>query len=603
MSGSLFRAAAAVLLSGSLPLCGQLQVLPYRPVAAAYSVALDRMVLAHAQPDQLRLLNPVSGAETIVALPEPPRALAVSRDGRHALVGHVSSVSYIDLTQTSPTVGRSVASPNGVSQVGITNSGVAYYADVSMRVRYFTVPSGAVVELDVYSVNFNARNILVTADDSAIVMGYSIYSLVNGILQPETQRGTSNCLYSYWVGSSALMSVCGEIRDAALSSFPYLGRVGDPVATATASSAREELAVILSDGYYSPSVVDTEVRLYGTEDRAEYGRLPLPRFAAGTNTAAGHGRWLFYNNASTRLFVVQAADATSGLLNDYGIATFSMPSACSVSTGVSALNADPAGGYGAVSASSSCVWQASSASPWLDVVANVRGTGSTAVEYYAAPNMTGQTRTGTLIIGNQSVTVTQLPAPSPGAVATLPYKPIDVEYSAAFGRLVMLTDRPRQLHIYNPSTKLETAVVPLRRVPTSLALSLDGRFALVGYDGAASRIDLVTAAETHFLPVPTRASDVALSSTFAYIVGYDVIVSVNLATQQTTVEPSYGGYSVAKLTTSGEYLLLGGSSSLARWTAANAPAKWLRYGNPQGVCDRMWTSADGLRLITGCGLV
>jgi hypothetical protein len=68
-----------------------------------------------------------------------------------------------------------------------------------------------------------------------------------------------------------------------------------------------------------------------------------------------------------------------------------------------------AGGSGnvTVNTSSGCAWSASSSESFLTVVSGASGTGTGAVVFQVAANITGQARTASLSIGGQTFTVTQ----------------------------------------------------------------------------------------------------------------------------------------------------------------------------------------------------
>jgi hypothetical protein len=71
----------------------------------------------------------------------------------------------------------------------------------------------------------------------------------------------------------------------------------------------------------------------------------------------------------------------------------------------------PAAGEAAtatVSTTSSCPWTATSNAPWLSITNGGSGTGNGTVNYSVAANLTTSTRTGTLTIGGQTLTVTEV---------------------------------------------------------------------------------------------------------------------------------------------------------------------------------------------------
>lgn len=90
------------LLLSLAPAKAQVTGLSFRPVDAAYSLALDRIILISASPNQLHIYNPVTQADQIVFLSAPPQNISLSPDGLHAavLLGNSAppySVVYVDL--------------------------------------------------------------------------------------------------------------------------------------------------------------------------------------------------------------------------------------------------------------------------------------------------------------------------------------------------------------------------------------------------------------------------------------------------------------------------------------------------------------------------
>jgi hypothetical protein len=60
-----------------------------------------------------------------------------------------------------------------------------------------------------------------------------------------------------------------------------------------------------------------------------------------------------------------------------------------------------------VQASSSCSWSATSNATWISVTSGASGTGNGTVVFQVQPNITGQTRTGSLSIAGQTFIVNQ----------------------------------------------------------------------------------------------------------------------------------------------------------------------------------------------------
>src|SRR5712692_3333528 len=76
---------------------GQPASLPYRPVTAEFSRALDRLITVSGNPNTLRVYDPVSQKDSTVNLVQPPLSLSLSPDGLHAAVGHDALISYVNL--------------------------------------------------------------------------------------------------------------------------------------------------------------------------------------------------------------------------------------------------------------------------------------------------------------------------------------------------------------------------------------------------------------------------------------------------------------------------------------------------------------------------
>ena len=89
------------------------------------------------------------------------------------------------------------------------------------------------------------------------------------------------------------------------------------------------------------------------------------------------------------------------------------PARCAVSAASNPSTFPHGGGSGnlVVSAERECSWAASSQSAWITLGAPTQGQGDGTVQYTVAPNPQGATRQGTLVVGGQSTTVSQQPAP------------------------------------------------------------------------------------------------------------------------------------------------------------------------------------------------
>lgn len=84
---------------------------------------------------------------------------------------------------------------------------------------------------------------------------------------------------------------------------------------------------------------------------------------------------------------------------------------CALTVSANIHNFSSAGGLGTATVSSTqgCPWTASSATPWITVAAGAIGTGNGTFQFTVAANA-GGARTGTITVGNQTLTITQAAA-------------------------------------------------------------------------------------------------------------------------------------------------------------------------------------------------
>jgi len=87
--------------------------------------------------------------------------------------------------------------------------------------------------------------------------------------------------------------------------------------------------------------------------------------------------------------------------------TFTTPCSYSIAPTSQALAAGGGPGNATVSTASGCAWTAGSNAPWISVTSGAAGSGNGTVGYAATANTTTSSRSGTLTIAGQTLTVTQ----------------------------------------------------------------------------------------------------------------------------------------------------------------------------------------------------
>lgn len=98
--------------------------LNFVPDQAHYSLALDRVVIAAANPNTLHTIDPFTGATSVIALPTNVKNFSLSPDGRLAAVLHEGVVSLVDLT--TATLVRSTSTGGSQTDAFVTDAGLIY---------------------------------------------------------------------------------------------------------------------------------------------------------------------------------------------------------------------------------------------------------------------------------------------------------------------------------------------------------------------------------------------------------------------------------------------------------------------------------------------
>jgi chitinase len=312
-------------------------LLNHRVIDAEYSKALDRVVMVTDNPNALYLYDPMSRTETSVALPAAPTSVSVGPDGLFAAVGHDANVSYVDLS--TPRLVRTWPVTTHVFDIVLAANGFAYAfpsSDQWVSIHCLNLATGAETMSGGWSVRAGTRARLHPG-------GTSIYGANNGLSPDDIEKygisnGTAQVLYdspyhgdysmcgNLWFSEDGarIFTACGntfrssEVRSedmryaGALSGAGYIRHL-------THSTRADRIALV--QGSTDP-VVASKVRLYTPDFLAFDRSIQLPPYVRNSTSYPSHGRFVFYNSTGDRMIVVVQIDASSGLLNDYGVVTF-----------------------------------------------------------------------------------------------------------------------------------------------------------------------------------------------------------------------------------------------------------------------------------------
>jgi len=625
-----FRRVRFCLFLCAFAASSQTLTLPYRPVTAEYSNALDRIIFIAASPSQLHIFDPLSNTDIPVNLPKPPLSLSVSLDGLHAAVGHDALISWVNL-QTA-TVEKILPANITVTSL-VLGKYYVYILTYSGGTEWIQISTGTSGANGVYNgttgrLHPSGMAIYTTEDGSSpehlqdlnVSTGpvtnaaqgpyHGDYGVCGGVwFSPDGRRTYTGCgtVYQAAPEDTGLgLLCCGSgTLDTKADDLYWTTLTGAPlIRSLTESEALGRVAAIPSSYQYSQNPVnDNQVLLYDSPYLEPAGIFQLPDFTANGKTYQAHGQQVFYNQSSTALYAVMQADGSSGLLNDFAVQIFRLDSsqACTATLDVATATLPASGTVATVgiAAPASCIYQAFSDSSWIHLISGAYGSGNGTLTYIVRPN-SGAQRTGHMTIGGQSFAVTQ-PAAStpPNALTPLGYSVVGADYTKAIDRVVLIVSNPNELHIYDPVGGSDR-IVPLPKPPFSVSVGPDGLSAAVGFDGWVSIVNLSTATITSTVQVFTDVHTILLAG-HGYLYAYPQRTWASLF----SVQAATGAIDYVSAIYNGRYPVLyaDGNSFYtegSKWDISQGPAKLINE-NLSGGCAPFWLTEDGARMITSCG--
>jgi hypothetical protein len=321
--------------------------LNFRVIDAEYSKQLNKIIMVSATPsNQLHIFDPVAETDTAVNLNLVPTSVSVSPDGLYAAVGHNAWISYVNLS--TGTLVKTLAVTADVFDVVLAGNGYVYAfprIDQWVEIHCINISTGTETLSESWSIRAGTRAKLHAS-------GTSIYGADNGLSPADIEKydiGGGTAFYLYDSPYHGDYAMCGDLwmSEDGLRIFTRCGNVfrsspnryssGTTPEDMTYNGALENLSLVrhlshsqtiakviaVPDNTYANANADTEVRTFNYDFLTFQTSVTLPYFVVSNTSAfAGHGRYAFYNSSGTKSFVVLQADATSGMLYDYGIVTY-----------------------------------------------------------------------------------------------------------------------------------------------------------------------------------------------------------------------------------------------------------------------------------------
>jgi hypothetical protein len=198
----------------------------------------------------------------------------------------------------------------------------------------------------------------------------------------------------------------------------------------------------------------------------------------------------------------------------------------------------------------------------------------------------------------------------------LEYRVIDAEYSPRHDSIVMVSDTPPAVHIYDARTNT-TQTLPLDHTPTSVSVSPYGWRAAVGHDGSITIVDLDTPALLNYLTVSTDVFDLVMSE-FGYVyvlprfaeTPYILAVQISTGIQTPSTGHNIDSETKAKLSHDDKAIYSANSvqtpMEIDKFSVQDGKPVYLYdspYTDEYAICGDLWLAEYGKTIFTKCGNV
>lgn len=306
---------------------------------AEYSKPLDRLIMVSATPaNRLHIHDILTGDDTAVYLPLPPSSISVGPDGLHAAVGHDGWISYVNLS--TATLEKTFAVSTDVLDIVLAGNGYVYafprqdqweyIRSVNIATEVETLSTGrqiyagtrAKLHPDETSI-YGANNGLSPSD----IEKYDISSGMPSYLYDSPYHGDYAMCGDLWLSEDGLriFTKCGNVfRSSIVQSedMVYNGSLNNTTKIAHLShSTTTNKVIAIPEASVWPTIgmEDTELHIYDYDFLTFDTVVPLPNFIVSGQAYPAHGRYIFFSADGSIYFTIVQADATAGMLFDYGI--------------------------------------------------------------------------------------------------------------------------------------------------------------------------------------------------------------------------------------------------------------------------------------------
>jgi len=332
-------------------------LLNFTVVDAAYSPALDSVVMVGTKTSALKVYNASTGQISSVDLPYEPVVVAVSPDGLTAAVGYsggnrtCSTDNYVSVVTLSPTpvVASSIKldpaldASNDIGGIAITSDHI-YTSPATTGWEYFRC----------INLSTTAQKLANTSPNSSggyntIYGGGALRLRPNSLSVYYGEGSTSPCLLERWDSSGDVMFFKSKVPHTSeygshgnfwfsengdylinesgciltasstvasdLQLAGWLGgtSTGTAIKACNVSTENGQIVTISKNGYDDKVARDNRLNLYDASTNIIKQTIELPTFLKDNVDYVGHGAFVFFNAAGTSLIAIEKADSTYGV--------------------------------------------------------------------------------------------------------------------------------------------------------------------------------------------------------------------------------------------------------------------------------------------------
>jgi hypothetical protein len=415
--------------------------LPYTVASAAWSRALNLVVLRPETEHAIYLMNPDTCAAARIAVPRLPSAVAVSPSGKEVAVGHDGLVSIVDLERGG--VRASFGIPAPATELAYDDAGHVLVfsrtlAAIPTQLLVVDPAAGTVTAAGALDGGGHLRatpdgaGVFWTDDDQTSADGTARVVVGRSPLM-DASPTTPSCHDLFPTDDGRrLVTACGTVLDLdAAHDLLAAGALAGVARVLHADTLVEKdlVAVMPASAPDTSPPTDGSVRVYHTSDLSFVGTLPLPILDTGFEHQTPHGRYVFLRADGARAYALARRQPGQAPVD-----------------GIAVLDPAAAG--------------------------------------LEAPEMLSVTSSFPHRDG------LPLPATLMRTAVTVPFRVTGAAYSRTLDRLVMSSDRPSDaVYLVDPATGASTKVAEPSG-PGAVTLREDGLVAAITRSGGVTFLDL-----------------------------------------------------------------------------------------------------------------